>query len=185
MYQKEFISIRTALDAAALPDTPILCYASKFASAFDGPFRKPPTPHPVRRPPHLSDGRRQPPRSHARDRPRRCRRRRPPPHEARPPLPRRYPGRKGPLRSPPRRLPGLRRILHAPRRLPARLARPRPRHPRIPPLHPPRRRRLCGDLLRQGRSEVFVTRNPGVPGELCSLGWFIVTYFAKAAVKYL
>jgi porphobilinogen synthase len=33
-------AIRTALDAAALPDTPILSYASKFASAFYGPFRE-------------------------------------------------------------------------------------------------------------------------------------------------
>jgi porphobilinogen synthase len=33
-------AIRTALDAAALTDTPILSYASKFASAFYGPFRE-------------------------------------------------------------------------------------------------------------------------------------------------
>ncbi|HUD23783.1 MAG TPA: porphobilinogen synthase [Acidobacteriaceae bacterium] len=33
-------AIRTALDAAALADTPILSYASKFASAFYGPFRE-------------------------------------------------------------------------------------------------------------------------------------------------
>ncbi len=32
-------AIRTALDAAGLHDTPILSYASKFASAFYGPFR--------------------------------------------------------------------------------------------------------------------------------------------------
>jgi porphobilinogen synthase len=33
-------AIRAALDAAALADTPILSYASKFASAFYGPFRE-------------------------------------------------------------------------------------------------------------------------------------------------
>ena len=33
-------AIRAALDAAALTDTPILSYASKFASAFYGPFRE-------------------------------------------------------------------------------------------------------------------------------------------------
>ena len=33
-------AIRAALDAAELPDTPILSYASKFASAFYGPFRE-------------------------------------------------------------------------------------------------------------------------------------------------
>ncbi len=33
-------AIRTALDAVALADTPILSYASKFASAFYGPFRE-------------------------------------------------------------------------------------------------------------------------------------------------
>jgi porphobilinogen synthase len=33
-------AIRTALDAASLADTPILSYASKFASAFYGPFRE-------------------------------------------------------------------------------------------------------------------------------------------------
>ncbi len=33
-------AIRSALDAAALTDTPILSYASKFASAFYGPFRE-------------------------------------------------------------------------------------------------------------------------------------------------
>jgi porphobilinogen synthase len=33
-------AIRAALDAAQLPDTPILSYASKFASAFYGPFRE-------------------------------------------------------------------------------------------------------------------------------------------------
>ena len=33
-------AIRVALDAAALTDTPILSYASKFASAFYGPFRE-------------------------------------------------------------------------------------------------------------------------------------------------
>jgi porphobilinogen synthase len=33
-------AIRAALDAAALPDTPIMSYASKFASAFYGPFRE-------------------------------------------------------------------------------------------------------------------------------------------------
>jgi porphobilinogen synthase len=33
-------AIRTALDAAACEDTPILSYASKFASAFYGPFRE-------------------------------------------------------------------------------------------------------------------------------------------------
>jgi len=33
-------SIRAALDAAGKPDTPILSYASKFASAFYGPFRE-------------------------------------------------------------------------------------------------------------------------------------------------
>jgi porphobilinogen synthase len=33
-------AIRTALDEAKLPDTPIMSYASKFASAFYGPFRE-------------------------------------------------------------------------------------------------------------------------------------------------
>jgi porphobilinogen synthase len=33
-------AIRRALDAASLPNTPILSYASKFASAFYGPFRE-------------------------------------------------------------------------------------------------------------------------------------------------
>jgi porphobilinogen synthase len=33
-------AIRAALDAASLPDTPIMSYASKFASAFYGPFRE-------------------------------------------------------------------------------------------------------------------------------------------------
>jgi porphobilinogen synthase len=33
-------AMRTALDAASLPNTPILSYASKFASAFYGPFRE-------------------------------------------------------------------------------------------------------------------------------------------------
>ena len=33
-------AIRAALDPAALPDTPIMSYASKFASAFYGPFRE-------------------------------------------------------------------------------------------------------------------------------------------------
>jgi porphobilinogen synthase len=33
-------AIRTALDAAGKPNTPILSYASKFASAFYGPFRE-------------------------------------------------------------------------------------------------------------------------------------------------
>ncbi len=33
-------AIRAALDGAQLPDTPILSYASKFASAFYGPFRE-------------------------------------------------------------------------------------------------------------------------------------------------
>jgi porphobilinogen synthase len=33
-------AIRTALDAAGCSDTPILSYASKFASAFYGPFRE-------------------------------------------------------------------------------------------------------------------------------------------------
>jgi porphobilinogen synthase len=33
-------AIRTALDRAALTETPILSYASKFASAFYGPFRE-------------------------------------------------------------------------------------------------------------------------------------------------
>jgi porphobilinogen synthase len=33
-------AIRTALDSAALADTPIMSYASKFASAFYGPFRE-------------------------------------------------------------------------------------------------------------------------------------------------
>jgi porphobilinogen synthase len=33
-------AIRAALDAAALAETPILSYASKFASAFYGPFRE-------------------------------------------------------------------------------------------------------------------------------------------------
>ena len=33
-------AIRTRLDKDGLSDTPIMCYAAKFASAFYGPFRE-------------------------------------------------------------------------------------------------------------------------------------------------
>jgi porphobilinogen synthase len=40
MMDRRVAAIRTALDAAGKPNTPILSYASKFASAFYGPFRE-------------------------------------------------------------------------------------------------------------------------------------------------
>ena len=39
MMDGQIAALRSALDAAAMPDVPIMAYASKFSSAFYGPFR--------------------------------------------------------------------------------------------------------------------------------------------------
>ena len=111
-------AIRSALDAAGFAQTPILSYASKFASAFYGPFREAADSAPQfgDRRSYQMDGAnlRE---AHARDRARHRRRRGHDSDEARHALPRRGARRARALRRAHRRLPGLRRILHAAGRL--------------------------------------------------------------------
>ena len=69
MMDGRIAAMRAALDAAGKPNTPIMSYASKFASAFLRPLPRSRWLYSaVRRPPHLPDGRGEPPRSNARDR---------------------------------------------------------------------------------------------------------------------
>ncbi len=83
-------AIRRALDAAGFAQTPILSYASKFASAFYGPFREAADSAPqFGDRTELSDGRRESARGDARDRSRPRRRRGHDPDEARHAVPRR------------------------------------------------------------------------------------------------
>ena len=85
---------RVAAIRAELPETPIVSYAAKYASAFYGPFREAAGSAPVvRRPPRVPDGSRQRPRGAPRVRARRRRGRRRAARQAGASLPRRRPRR--------------------------------------------------------------------------------------------